>query len=283
MLNRREFTGAFAAAAVVRRRGADRNAPTAEPAPAKEPDLARVLRTKKLRLAAFPDEEPYSFRRTPNGQWAGFFITMARNLASELGVEVAVIEANWVDIPADLNAGKLDLAFAPSPTAQRAMFADFAHPLFYDTYAVLARKGFEAKSWADINKPETLVAAQTGSPREEAARRFAGNAAITGFKSRDEAQQAVESGRADCLVASVFSALAALKKNPQLGELVIPTPQLRVAVCPTLPYDDDRRMHGVINAWEQDKSETGQVRDWIMSGLAELGIEAADLPPSVSF
>jgi polar amino acid transport system substrate-binding protein len=283
MLNRREFTGAVAAAAVVRRRGPDRNAPAAEPAPSKEPNLARVLRTKKLRVAAFPDEEPYSSKRAPSGQWSGFFLVMARDLASELGVDLAIAEANWAEIPADLNAVKLDLAFGPSPTARRAMFADFAHPLFYETYAVIAREGFATKSWADVNKPETLVAVETGSPREEAARRLAGNAAMTGFKSRDEAQQAVQSGRADCLVASVFYALAALKKNPQLGELVIPTPQLRVAVCPALPYDDDRRLYGVVNAWERDKRETGQIREWIISGLGEIGIGPGDLPPDVSF
>jgi polar amino acid transport system substrate-binding protein len=283
MLNRREFAGGLAAAAAVRRRGQDRTRPAAEPPPAKEPNLARVLRTKKLRLAMFTDDEPYSFKRGPDGQWAGFFIAMARDLASELGVEVAGIETNLADVAADLNAGKLDLTYAPSPTAPRAMFADFADPLFYDTYAIIARKGLAAKSWAEINTPERLVAAETGSPCEEAARRFAGNAAITGFKSREEAQQAVQSGRADCLVAPVFHALAVLKKDPQLGELVVPTPQLRVPVCPAMPYDDDRRLHGVLNAWGEDKRATSQVGGWIISGLAELGIGPGDLPPDVSF
>ena len=188
MSNRREFTGMFAAAAVVRRRGSDRAASPPPPLPAKEPNLARVLRTKKLRLAAFPGDEPYSFRRSPGGKWSGFCLAMARNLASELGVEVAVIEANWADIATDLNAGKLDLAYAPTPTAQCAMFADFADPLFHDTYAIVARKGFAAKSWPELNTPETLVAVETGSPREEAVRRFAGNAAITGFKTGNEAR-----------------------------------------------------------------------------------------------
>ncbi len=283
MLNRREFAGMFAAAAVVHRRGSNHPAPATRPAPVNEPNLARVLRTKKLRLAAFPDDEPYSFKRSPNGEWAGFCIAMARDLASELGVEVTPIEANWTEVATDLHAGKLDLAFAPSPTAQHAMFADFANPLFYDTYAIVARKDFAAKRWAELNAPETLVAVENGSPREAAARRFAGNAAITGFKNRDEAMQALQSGRADCLIAPVFHALLALKNNPQLGELVVPTPQLRVSVCPALPYDGDRRLHGVVDAWGEDKRGTGQIRQWITTGLAELGIAPGDLPPDVSF
>src|SRR5437868_14627477 len=100
------------------------------------------------------------------------------------------------------------------------MFADFSTPLFYDTYAMLARKGFAPKSWVELNVPESLVGVDTGSAREEVVRRFAGNAAITGFKTRDEALQAVQSARVDCFVATFFFALAALKKNPQLGALV---------------------------------------------------------------
>lgn len=283
MLNRREFAGGLAAAAAVRRRSPDRAAPAHEPAPAKEPNLARVLRTKKLRLAAFLGDEPYSFKHGAGGQWSGFCVAMARNLASELGVEAVVIEANWAEAATDLNAGKFDIAYAPTPTAQRAMFADFANPLFYDTYAVIARKGFAAKSWAEIDAPERLIGVEIGSAREETVRRFAGNAAITGFKSRDEALQAVQSGRADCLVATVFHALAVLKKNPQLGELVVPSPMLRMAVCPTLPYDDDRRLRGVVDAWGEDKRGRGLLREWIMTGLAELEIGPGDLPSDVSF
>lgn len=283
MSNRREFAGMLAAAVVVRRRGSDRPASAPPPPPAKEPNLARVLRTKKLRLAAFPGDEPYSFRRSTDGKWSGFCLAMARNLASELGIEAAVIEANWADVATDLNAGKLDLAYAPTPTAHFAMFADFANPLFHDTYTIVARKGFAAKSWPELNAPGTLVAVETGSPREEVVRRIAGNAAITGFKSGNEAEQAVQSGRADCLIAPVFHAVVALKRNPQLGELVVPTPQLRVAVCPSLPYDDDHRLRGVADAWGEDKRGTGQIREWIMASLAELGISPGDLPTDVSF
>jgi polar amino acid transport system substrate-binding protein len=208
---------------------------------------------------------------------------MAANLAAALGVELAVVDSNWADMVVDLHTGKIDLAYGPSPTAQRAMFADFSAPLFHDTYAILARKGFEPKSWAELNVPEALVAVDAGSAREEAVRRFSGNAAITGFKTRDEALLAVQSGRADCFVATVFFALAALKNNPQIGELVVPTPHLRAAVCPAMPYDDDRRFHGVVNAWTEDNREVGQVRSWIMAGLAKLGIESSDLPSDISF
>jgi polar amino acid transport system substrate-binding protein len=281
MLSRREFAGGMAAAAAVRRHAPER--PATPPEPAREPNLARILRTGRLRVGAPLGEEPYSYKNSATGQWSGFLVAMAGDLAAALGVELAIVETNWADMVTDLHTGKIDLAYGPSPTAQRAMFADFSTPLFHDTFAILARQGFAPKSWSELNVPESLVAVDTGSTREEAVRRFAGNAAITGFKTREEALLAVQSGRADCFVATVFFALAALKKNPQIGELIVPTPQLRAARCPAVPYDDDRRFRGVVDAWSEDNRGTGQIRNWIMAGLANLGIEPSDLPSDVSF
>jgi polar amino acid transport system substrate-binding protein len=281
MLSRREFAGGMAAAAAVRRHAPER--PATPPEPAREPNLARILRTRRLRVGAPLGEEPYSYKNSATGQWSGFLVAMAGDLAAALRVELAIVETNWADLVTDLHTGKIDLAYGPSPTAQRAMFADFSTPLFHDTFAILARQGFAPKSWSELNVPESLVAVDTGSAREEAVRRFAGNAAITGFKTREEALLAVQSGRADCFVATVFFALAALKKNPQIGELIVPAPQLRAARCPAVPYDDDRRFRGVVDAWSEDNRGTGQIRNWIMAGLANLGIEPSDLPSDVSF
>ena len=281
MLSRREFAGGMAAAAAVRRHAPER--PATPPEPAREPNLARILRTRRLRVGAPLGEEPYSYKNSATGQWSGFLVAMAGDLAAALGVELAIVETNWADMVTDLHTGKIDLAYGPSPTAQRAMFADFSTPLFHDTFAILARQGFAPRSWTKLNVPESLVAVDTGSAREEAVRRFAGNAAITGFKTREEALLAVQSGRADCFVATVFFALAALKKNPQIGELIVPAPQLRTARCLAVPYDDDRRFRGVVDAWSEDNRGIGQIRNWIMAGLANLGIEPSDLPSDVSF
>jgi len=281
MLSRREFGETLALGAVARR-GGSAHAPAQPAPPGREPNLARILRTRKLRVAVLSSEEPYTYREHSSGPWSGLCVLMAQNLAAQLGVEVTVNESNWADAVTDLHTGKIDLAYMPGPTAQRAMFADFANPLFNDTYAIIARKGFAPKSWAELNVPGTLVAADTGSAREEVARRFANNAAITGFKSRDEALAAVQSGRADCFLAPVLAALTIVKKDPQIGDLVIPTPHLRTAVCPALPYDDDRRFRGVVDAWSADNRGIGQFRGWITAALSEFGIEPGALPPDIS-
>ena len=174
-------------------------------------------------------EEPYSYKNSTTGRWSGFLIAMAGDLAASLGVELAVVELNWAEMITDLHTGKIDLAYWPGPTAQRAMFADFSAPLFHDTYAILARKGFAPKSWAELNVPESLVAVDTGSGREEAVRRFAGNAAITGFKTRDEALARSPIGTRRLLCCACFICLGRSEEEPanRRTRRTRPTPQHR--------------------------------------------------------
>jgi hypothetical protein len=50
-----------------------------------------------------------------------------------------------------------------------------------------------------------------------------------------------------------------------------------------MPYDDDRRYRGVVDAWREDNREIGQIREWIVTNLAKFGIASGDLPPDVSY
>jgi polar amino acid transport system substrate-binding protein len=74
-----------------------------------------------------------------------------------------------------------------------------------------------------------------------------------------------------------------LKRDPGLGDLIVPTPYLRVAICPGTPYDDDRRFRGVLNAWLEDNRGIGRIRELIVADLTKFGFEPGDLPPEVSF
>jgi hypothetical protein len=50
-----------------------------------------------------------------------------------------------------------------------------------------------------------------------------------------------------------------------------------------MPYDDDRRFRGVLNAWLEDNREIGRIRELIVADLTKFGLEPGDLPPEASF
>ena len=147
-------------------------------------DNIRVAKT--LRIAVLPGELPYFNKDLAAGTWSGMCIDMASDIAKLLDVKLEYTESTYGNSILDLQSNKVDLGFALNPTPQRALVVDFTHPVFPHPFGAMLRKGLEAKTWADINKPEVKIAVDVGSANETVARRFAPNATINSLKSRDE-------------------------------------------------------------------------------------------------
>lgn len=261
----------------------DKSAPP-PPAPAGgEGNLARIQRTKTLRVAGLVGEEPYFSKDLTSGQWSGFCIEMARDIAKELDSKLEIVESTWGNSVLDLQSNKIDISFGLNPTPKRALVVDFSAPLFFNSFVIVTSKNFKARTWRELNDPKVRIAVDLGSSHELVARRFAPNATITALKNRDEAILAVQSGRADCFVATVFLGLTALKKNPQLGMFVIPQPPVQSAVSAAFQYDNDRRFRDFMTAWANFNRGNGQTKEWILTALAKQNIKPEDVPPEMTF
>src|ERR1700692_2963800 len=120
---------------------------------------------------------------------------MANDIAKLLDVKLEYTEATYGNSILDLQSNKIDLGFALNPTPQRALVVDFSATVFPHPFGTMLRKGLEAKTWADVNKPEVRIAVDVGSANETIARRFAPNATIKSLKSRDEVMLEMSAGR----------------------------------------------------------------------------------------
>jgi len=249
----------------------------------KEGGLARIQRTRRLRVSGPAGEDLFLIKNAKGGEWSGFCAEMGRDLAKQLEVEPEFFASGEANAAADLQANKFDIFIGLAPTVRRAVSVDFSSPLFHDTFVILARADFKPSSWMALNVPETRMALDNDSPAEAIARRFAANATITGFKSRDECLGALKSARSDCYVTTLFPALLALKGDAQLGRLVVPTPAVQSPLSAALQYDDDHRLHEIVDAWGADVGSSGQMREWILAALEAAGIAASTLPPELSF
>jgi len=172
-----------------------------------ESTFERVTRTKALRIAALPGELPYFAKDLASGEWKGAAIEFARDIAKVFDARLEYVESTYANSVLDLQANKVDLAFALAPTPQWALVIAFTRPFFNHAYGCLAKKGFDPRTWDDVNMPEVRIACDIGSLHETAARRYAPKAQITGFKTRDEATLAFQSGRADVLIQAALLGL----------------------------------------------------------------------------
>src|ERR1700719_4603976 len=160
--------------------------------------LDRIRANKVLRIAVLPGELPYFNKDLATGNWSGFSIEMANDIAKLLDVKLEYTESTYGNSILDLQSNKIDLGFALNPTPQRALVVDFTATVFPHPFGAMLKKGMEARTWADINKPDVNIAVDVGSANEAVARRFAPNATIKSLKSRDEVMLEMSAGRAGC-------------------------------------------------------------------------------------
>lgn len=249
-----------------------------------ESTFDRVKRTKILRIAALPGELPYFQKDLASGEWKGAAIEMAKDMATVFDAKLDYVESTYGNSVLDLQANKVDLAFALNPTPQRALAIGFTHPMIIHPFGCLAKHGFEPKTWDDINKPEIRIAVDLGSLHETAARRFAPKAQINGFKTRDECTLALQSGRVDVHIQAAILGLSTVGKNPAMGPFHLLTDPL-VSLPSNLGVrrEADDRFVDVINAWLDFNRGIGAIREWLLGGLALVGVKREQIPPQLTF
>src|SRR3984885_4398786 len=245
--------------------------------------LDRIRSTKVLRVSVLPVELPDFNKDRATGNWSGFSIEMANDIAKLLDVKLEYTESTYGNSILDLQANKVDLGFALNPTPQRALVVDFTNLVFPHPFGAMLKKGLDAKTWADINKPEVRIAVDVGSANEAVARRFAPNATIKSMKSRDEVMLEMASGRADCVVNALVLGLTAIAKNPSLGTYkILQSPSVTVASGCAVRREADKRWRDFLSVWIDYNRGIGQMREWFVHGLTLSGVKPEDVPVELS-
>jgi polar amino acid transport system substrate-binding protein len=241
--------------------------------------LERVRSSKVMRIAVLPGELPYFNKDLASGTWSGMCIEMANDLAKLLDVKLEYTESTYGNSILDLQSNKIDVGFALNPTPQRALVVDFCGAVFNHPFGAMLKKGLEAKTWADINKPEVKIAVDAGSANEAVARRFASNATIKSLRSRDEVMLEMSSGRVDCVVNALVLGLTAIAKNPNLGTYkILQSPSVAIPSSMGVRREPDKTWRDFLATWIDYNRGIGQMREWFIKGLSLSGVKAEDVP-----
>jgi polar amino acid transport system substrate-binding protein len=249
-----------------------------------ESTFDRVTRTKVLRITALAGEAPYYYKDIATGEWSGACIEMAKSIASIWDAKLEYVESTYGNSVLDLQTNKVDLAFALNPTPARALSIGFTKSVITHPFGCVAKKGFNPTSWADINKPEVRISVDLGSLHEVSARRFAPNATITAFKTRDDAILALQSGRVDVDVLAAMLGITAIAKNPGLGTYrILSNPTVALPSNLGVRREPDTRFREVVDAWIDMNRGTGQIREWMIAGILKGGVKPDDIPSELAF
>jgi polar amino acid transport system substrate-binding protein len=245
--------------------------------------LARVKRTRTLRVGAVNGQPPYCYKDLATGEWAGFMIDIAKDLAGELGAVIAPVESTWGNAALDVQAGKVDIFFGLAPTPQRALVVDFTQPLFENAFSLVARRGFEPKRWSDLDRPEVRVALELGTVYDQNVAKLCPNASITRTKTNNDALLMLQAGHADCQILVVILALTALARNASLGRLVVPEPLFGSSTCAMMAKEAAPVWRETVDGWIAQRRAAGRLRKILVANLVKIGVREADVPPQLLF
>jgi polar amino acid transport system substrate-binding protein len=244
-----------------------------------ESTLDKVRATKVLRIAVLPGELPYFNKDLATGNWSGFSIDMANDIAKLLDVKLEYSETTYGNSVLELQAGKIDLAFALNPTPQRALVVDFCGSVFQHPWGAIARNGLTVTTWGDINKSEIKIAVDAGSANETVARRFAPKADIKALKTRDEVMLERASGRVDVVVNALVLGLTAVAKNPNLGTYkILQQPSVGLPSSMAVRKESDKKWRDFLAVWVEYNRGIGQMREWFVNALAASKVKPEDVP-----
>ena len=244
----------------------------------------RLRRTKVLRIAALPGELPYFQKDLMTGEWSGACIAMALDIAKVFDAKLQYVESTYGNSVLDLQSNKVDLAFALNPTPARTLSIGFTRPVLVHPFGCLAKKGLAPKTWDDLNKPELKIVFDIGSLHETAARRYCPQAELIGYKTRDECTLALQSGRADAHIQAALLGLSTVGKNPALGPYYLLTnPFVALPSCMGVQREPDTRFREVLDSWVDMNRGTGQIREWLLEGVAKFGVTRDQVPSSLTF
>ncbi len=247
--------------------------------PSGEPTFDRVRRTGVLRIAALPGEQPFFRKDLSTGAWGGVGIDMAKSIAAAINVKLEYLESTYSNSVLDLQSNKIDLAFALNPTPQRALAIGFTQPYYLHPFGFVATKGFTAKTWEDLNKPEIRTVSLIGALSDNLLARFAPKATVVGVKAGDDAILQMQAGRADCIIYALIQALGVSAKAPMLEQVtLLQQPYVAIASSMGIQQETDRRWRDFLDSWIEYNRGSRQIGGWMKDGLLAMGVKSENIP-----
>jgi len=220
--------------------------------------LNKVLDNGKIRVGTTGDFNPMSFKDPETKEYMGHQIDAAKQLATDMGVEIEFVPTDWKTLINGIVADKYDIVMTgTSMTVGRAKAAGYTIPWGRTGYLPLARKDKAGsfKSWDDLNQPDVTIGYNLGTSFAEFVKTRLPKAKRKEVESPARDWQELLAGRVDVTISST---LEAGKLSTTHESLVIPF-QITANSLPLsfMVRQDDQVWLNFLNNWMRMKHEVG--------------------------
>ncbi|MGR3418053.1 transporter substrate-binding domain-containing protein [Paracoccus sp. (in: a-proteobacteria)] len=239
--------------------------------------MAQVKESGELRIGV-ASAEPWFYKDPMSEQWTGVGVAMGRRMADKLGVTMIPVETSWANAVAGLQANQFDIMFVLDPTEERKKALAFpANPLFYYAMGALVREDSAAKTWVELDTPETRIGVTLGTSLDRNVTEMMTKARINRFSSNDEAIAAFAAGRVDAVV-QFHPALVVQYSRLKMGKVLLPEPVNPVATSAGMRQEDSSDFLDWVNATVADLYAASVPDELFRAYLASKDIDPEGIP-----
>jgi cyclohexadienyl dehydratase len=220
--------------------------------------LHKVLDSGKLRVGTTGDFNPMSFKDPETKEYMGHQIDAAKQLATDMGVEIEFVPTDWKTLINGIVADKYDIVMTgTSMTVGRAKAAGYTIPWGRTGYLPLTHKDERKrfKSWDDLNKADVTIGYNLGTSFADFVKTQLPNARRKEIESPARDWQELLAGRVDVTISST---LEAGKLASTYDTLVIPFQETANSLpLSFMVRQDDQVWLNFLNNWMRMKHEIG--------------------------
>ena len=177
--------------------------------PSDVPKLEEIREEGVLKVGTTGDYQPVSYLDPNTGEYVGFDIELAEDLAYDLGVELEYVETSWPTLMDDTLAGKFDLAISgitiTDARKEQALMSD-GYLENGKTLLCRAEDAYKYTSLESINRPDVRVMENPGGTNEKFARENLPDMTLIIHDVNQEIPGLVASGEADVMITEVVEA-----------------------------------------------------------------------------
>ena len=198
--------------------------------PVRQPDkVTEIVERGKVLIGTTGDYRPLSCWEPETGEYWGFGIEIAQEIAKQLGVKVEFVQTSWPTLTADVLAEpqKFDFAIGGitiTDTRRETMLMSEGYLANGKTILCRASESERYQSLADIDKPEVRVMVNPGGLNEKFAHENLTHATIIIHQKNEEIPTLIAEGVADVMITEITEAPYYVRTDTRLAAPLLNEP-----------------------------------------------------------
>ena len=191
--------------------------------------VTEIVERGKVLIGTTGDYRPLSFCEPETGEYWGFGIEIAQEIAKQLGVKVEFVKTSWPTLTADVLAEpqKFDFAIGGitiTDTRRETMLMSDGYLANGKTILCRAAESERYQSLADIDKPEVRVMVNPGGLNEKFAHENLTHATIIVHQKNEEIPTLIAEGVADVMITEITEAPYYVQTDTRLAAPLLNEP-----------------------------------------------------------